>query len=467
MTQLLIIFACLICAAVGALAGYLLAERRSRAAASQSQTSLALAQQRQQDVSAQLAAEQAAAAELGVRLSTSEKTTATVTAQLASSQENLAQQRALLDQARQQLRDAFASLSAEALAKNNHAFLQLARETFATVSAEATGSLDQRKAQIEALLTPMRELLNQYQSRLGDIEKSRVESYSMLREQLGVLSETQRTLNVQTGNLVTALRRPSTRGQWGEISLRKLVELAGMSGKCDFSEQTSVDGEEGKLRPDMVVHLPGGREIVIDCKAPLDAFLDAAAVEDEDLRRVHLARHSQQVRTRARELGMKNYWLQFKRSPEYVVMFLPGEAFLYAAVEQDGTLIEDCMKNRVIVATPTTLIALLKAIEFGWRQEAITENAEQIRVLGKELYDRIAVLAAHFQKVGQNLASTIDSYNSAVASMETRVLVTARKISEMGAKSEKELPDVAPVDSRPRELSAANPAAAGVPDAAR
>jgi len=307
----------------------------------------------------------------------------------------------------------------------------------------------------------MREVLDQYQSRLGDIEKSRVESYSMLREQLGVLAETQRTLNTQTGNLVTALRRPNSRGQWGEISLRKLVELAGMSSKCDFCEQASVEGEDGRLRPDMVVHLPNDREIIIDCKAPLDAFLDAAAAEDEDARRAFLVRHSQHVRARGRELGMRNYWLQFKRSPEYVVMFLPGEAFLYAAVEHDGSLIEDCMKARVIIATPTTLIALLKAIEFGWRQEAITENAEQIRKLGKELYDRIAVLAAHFGKLGESLNSTVGSYNSAVGSLESRVLVTARKIGELGAKSEKAIPDLPAIDGRPRDLSAtAQPAGA-------
>src|SRR5439155_4109964 len=247
---------------------------------------------------------------------------------------------------------------------------------------------DQRKAQIEGLLKPMQELLGAYQNRLGEIEKSRVESYSMLREQLGSLAEIQRTLNTQTNALVTALRRPSTRGQWGEITLRRLVELAGMTNRCDFCEQTSVDTEDaGRQRPDMVINLPGERTVVIDCKAVLDGFIDAAAASDEDQRKLHLARHSQQVRSRARELSAKSYWSQFKNSPEFVVMFLPGEAFLYAAVENDGTLIEDCLKNRVIVATPTTLMAFVKAIEFGWRQEAVTHNGEEIRKHGKDPYD--------------------------------------------------------------------------------
>src|SRR5581483_1439159 len=223
--------------------------------------------------------------------------------QLRSAQQNLTEQRQLLEDAQAKLRDAFASVSAEALARNNEAFLHLAKERFAALATEAAGSLDQRKAQIETMLAPMQELLNVYQSRLADIEKSRVESYSMLREQLGSLTEIQRTLNTQTSQLVSALRRPNTRGQWGEGTLRRLVELAGMSNRCDFVEQVTGEGEDGRQRPDMVVRLPGGREIVIDCKVALDGFLDAAAAEDEDSRQVHLQRHCQQVRSRSRELS--------------------------------------------------------------------------------------------------------------------------------------------------------------------
>ncbi|MEA2709838.1 MAG: recombination protein RmuC [Phycisphaerales bacterium] len=376
-----------------------------------------------------------------------------MSARLAGAQENVAEQRQLLERAHEQLRQSFASVSAEALAKNNEAFLSLARERFATLSAEATGTLEERKAQIEGLLKPMQQLLGTYQTRLGEIEKSRVESYSMLREQLGSLAEIQRTLNTQTSELVTALRRPNARGQWGEITLRRLVELAGMANRCDFCEQASVTTEDGRQRPDMVVNLPGERQIVIDCKAVLDAFVDAAGATNEDQRKVHLLRHCQQVRARARELSAKSYWSQFPRSPEFVVMFLPGEAFLYAAVEHDPSLIEDCLKNRVIVATPTTLIALLKAIEFGWRQEEITQNAEEIRKHGKDLYDRIVTLMGHFNRLGSTLDSAVTAYNATVASMETRVLVTARKIAELGARSDKELPDAEHVDTRPRELT--------------
>ena len=372
---------------------------------------------------------------------------------LAAAQQNLAEQRQLLDQAQGELRQAFASVSAEALAKNNEAFLALAKERFTTLSTEAAGSLEQRKAQIEGLLKPMQELLSSYQSRLGEIEKSRVESYSMLREQLGTLAEIQRTLHTQTGALVTALRRPTTRGQWGEITLRRLVELAGMSNRCDFIEQGTVDSEDCRQRPDMVINLPGDRQVVIDCKAVLDGFVDAAGAADEDQRKVHLLRHCQQVRSRVRELSAKSYWSQFKFSPEFVVMFLPGEAFLYAAVEHDGALIEDCLKNRVIVATPTTLMALLKAIEFGWRQEDITKNAEEIRLLGTEFYDRIVTLMGHFNRLGSTLESAVTAYNATVGSVESRVLVTARKMAELGARSGKELPDAQPIDTRPRELT--------------
>jgi DNA recombination protein RmuC len=440
---------------VGGAVGWLLAERRCRGEHGAAQAAAAAAEQRCVDLQGRLERENQQTESLRQLVSAAEKDAATLTAQLRGAQDNLIEQKNLLDDAQAQLRSAFASVSQEALAKNNEAFLALAKERFGQLSTEATGSLDQRKAEIEGLLKPMQEILGQYQQRVTEIERSRVESYSMLREQLGVLAETQRTLNAQTGQLVSALRRPNARGQWGEITLKRLVELAGMSNRCDFSEQTSVDTEDGRQRPDMLINLPNGRQIVIDCKAALDAFLDAAAAADEDTRKVHLQRHCQQVRARSRELSAKSYWSQFARSPEFVVMFLPGESFLYAAVEQDGNLIEDCLKNRVIVATPTTLIALLKAIEFGWRQEEVTQNAEEIRELGKQLYERISVLANHFAKLGANLDTVVSTYNQAIGSLETRVLVTARKISELGARTDKELSEPPLIDTRPREFSAA------------
>ena len=445
----------LIALGAGALVGYLLGERRGRAGGAELKTALAVADQQVGDLSAQMQAEQVRVQALREQLGESEKQSAGLSAQLQGARQNIAEQRRLLDEAQVKLRDAFAHVSAEALAKNNEAFLALARERFSVQTQEAAGSLDERKAQIEGMLKPMRELMMQYQLRLTEVERSRVESYSMLREQLGVLAEASRTLDTKTGQLVTALSRPSTRGQWGEISLRRLMELAGMSNRCDFYEQESVRTEDGRQRPDVIVRLPGEREVVIDCKAVLDAFLDAAAATDEEQRKSCLQRHSQQVRTRVKELSGKGYWNQFKRMPEYVVMFLPGEAFLYAAVESDPGLIEEGFKNRVVVATPTTLIALLKTIEFGWRQEALAENAEEIRKLGVDLYERIAVLATHVENMGSSLSATVKYYNGMIGSLDSRVLVTARKMAELGARSDKAIGELSSVEVQPKALPAA------------
>jgi DNA recombination protein RmuC len=439
--------------AVGGLAAFFLCDRRARAEQDRLRTAAALADQRATDLAQQLRAEKSLTAQLRESAAQSELQLASTRAQFQAAQQNLHDQRKLLDDAQLQLREAFASASGEALARNNEAFLQLARERFATISAEAAGSLDQRKEQIDALLKPMREVMEQYNRRVGEIEKSRVESYSMLREQLGTLAESQRTLNTQTSQLVSALSRPTVRGQWGEISLRRLVELAGLSARCDFVEQTNVTTDQGRLRPDMVVNLPGGRDVIIDCKTSLEAFLDASAATDEDTRRAHLQRHAQHLRTRARELSAKSYWAQFAKSPEYVVMFLPGEAFLYAAVEQDASIIEDALKNRVIISTPTTLIALLKAIEFGWRQEAVAENAEQIRQLGTDLYDRVGTVLSHVTKLGASLTQSVSHYNATLASLETRVLVTARKMGDLGAKTPKTLDEPPQVDHTCRTVA--------------
>ncbi len=434
--------------------GYLLADRKSRSEASEHQIGLATAQQQAASFAEQLKRESDTALALRSQLSTADKQAATLAAELRGAQQNILEQKQLLDSAQEKLRESFSHLSSEALAKNNEAFLHLARQRFDSLAKESAGSLDERKAQIEGLLKPMNELLNQYQARLGEIEKSRTEGYSMLREQLGSLAAIQRTLGDQTNQLVTAMRRPSTRGQWGELALKRLVELAGMTARCDFSEQLTIDTEDSRQRPDMVVHLPGDRDVVVDSKAVFDAFFEAASCVDEDQRKVHLQKHSQQVRARARELTGRAYWNQFKRTPEFVVMFLPGEAFLYAAVEQDQSLLEDCLKGRVIVSTPTTLMALLKTIEFGWRQEEVAANAEEIQKLGKDLFDRLATLGEHFANLGGAIEKTVSAYNKAVATVETRVLVTARKMSELGARSDKEVPTLESVETRPRELPA-------------
>lgn len=440
----------------GLIIGYLFAERRARAGRGELEMSAGLAQQRCGDIERLLATECQTAEDLRRRNGDAEKSAAALAAQLESAQQNIAEQRLLLDEAQVKLKDAFATVSAEALAKNNEAFLALARQRFSVMATEAAGSLEQRKAQIEGLLKPMQELLGTYQTRVTEIEKSRVESYSMLREQLGTLAEAQRTLNTHTSQLITALSRPQARGRWGEVALRRLVELAGMTSRCDFDEQQSVQGEDGRLRPDMIVNLPGERQIIIDCKAILDAFLEAAGCADQDVRLECLKRHAQQVRRRLVDLSAKAYWSQFPKAPEFVVMFLPGEAFLYAAVDQDVSLIEDGFRARVIIATPTTLMALLRTVEIGWRQQEISENAEQIRKLGVDLYDRIATLAGHIGSLGSSIDSTVTNYNKMLGNIETRVLVSARKMGELGARTQRDLPVLEPVDSRPKALSIAD-----------
>jgi len=377
---------------------------------------------------------------------------ATIDERLRAAQQNITEQKQLLDQAQLKLKDAFASVSQEALAQSTTQFLELAKAKFDTMTTEASGDLEQRKTAIEGMLKPLTEVMGQYQLRLGEIEKSRTEGYGALQAHLGKLTEVQRTLYLQTNQLVSALRRPSTRGQWGEITLKRLVEISGMTNRVDFTEQMNIATEEGRLRPDMVVHLPGKREVVVDCKASLDAFLDAAATSDDDARKGHLQRHSQAVRLRGRELCSKAYWNQFNQSPEFVVMFLPGEAFFSTAIEMDVNLYEDCLKSKVIVATPTTLLALLRSIEYGWKQSDMAENAEEIRTLGKELYDRVVVFASHFAKVGANLDQSVNAFNQAVGSLESRVLVSARKMGELGARSEKLVPVIEPVDKKAREL---------------
>lgn len=457
-------------AAVGGALAYLWTDRRCKALLSALQTEQALAQQRAAGLADELAAQRRAAEERAAELTMQierERTQAqrfqqqlaeaqadlsASRAQLSASQENSAAQKKLLDEAHAKLTQAFAAVSLDTLEKNNKAFIEMAESRFRTLSAEASGSLEQRKAQIATLIKPLEEMLGIYQKRLTEIEASRNDSYAALRQQIGQMQVIEQTLTRQTSSLVTALSRPSVRGQWGEIALRRLVELAGLTERCDFVEQPSVNTDEGRLRPDMIVRLPAQRSVIIDCKAVLGAFLDASAAGDEAARKTHLARHSELVRARARELSSKAYWEQFSDSPEFVVLFLPGEAFLYAAVERDAALIEDCLKDRVILATPTTLIALLKSIEYGWRQEALSQNAAAIRALGVEVYDRLAVFAQHVDKLGQSLDTATGHYNAAVKSLENRLLVSARKMGELGARNEKEIPAVKLVERRPEEL---------------
>lgn len=374
-------------------------------------------------------------------------------------------QRQLLARAEERLTATFQALSGESLKSNNQAFLELARESLGVVLSDAKGDLARREESIRNIVKPLEDALARYESQIGDLERSRIAAYTGLESQIRSLISSETQLQKETGNLVAALRRPEVRGRWGEVTLKRVVELAGMSAHCDYTEQASVETDEGRLRPDMVVHLPNGRDIVLDSKVSLDAYLDASSCQDAEKRVNLIAKHAQQVKRHMRSLAEKSYWDQFPNAPEFVVMFMPGESFLAAALDVDSALIEEGMKDRVIIATPTTLIALLRAIAFGWRQEQLAENAQKIAALGKEIYDRFQPFTEHVNRVGTNLAQAADSFNKMVRSLETRVMVSVRKFRELGAAGDRELPDLAQIEQVPQTPQ--DPAPAEPPHAGR
>jgi len=365
---------------------------------------------------------------------------------------------ALLQEAEAKLGDAFSRLAGRALEANAESFLRQAKQSFETLQATAQGELEQRKQAIEGLLAPIKDQLGRYESGLRDLEKARQVAYGSISEQIKGLLTSQDGLLRETGKLVTALRRPEVRGSWGEMHLRRAVEFAGMLEYVDFTAQVTVDGDDGRLRPDLVVHLPGGKSVVVDAKAPLDAYLAAVEATTDEAREAALKRHARQVRNHLDRLSGKAYWKQFDEAPDFVVLFLPGDAFFSAALEQDSALIEDSFKQNVLITTPSTLVALLKTVHYGWRQEAIARDARAIHAAASTLYDRIRVFTEHFARIGKGLDDAVNAYNAAVGSYERSVLPQGRRIERLGATKERVLAEPERIEHARRDLPASGAA---------
>ncbi|MGQ0833540.1 MAG: DNA recombination protein RmuC [Gammaproteobacteria bacterium] len=358
---------------------------------------------------------------------------------------------ALLEQSEARLRAAFDQLAGETLRANSELFLTMAREALGREHVVAHGALKERETAIAQLVEPLKAALERTEAQVQALERERRDAFTALRGQIEQLATGSAQLQRETRNLVTALRRPEVRGRWGELTLRRVVELAGMAEHCDFSEQLQVVGGEGPLRPDLVVHMPDSRQLVVDVKTPLDAYLEALEATTEEARQLALRRHAQQVEARVRDLASKSYWDQFENSPEFAVLFLPGDQFLGAALAERPDLLDNALQQSVIIATPSTLIALLKAVAYGWRQSAVAQNAVTIRELGQELYRRLGNFSAHLGKVGQRLGGAVEAYNAAVGSLERQVLPQARRFPELGVTADAPLPPLEPVEQLARK----------------
>lgn len=409
------------------------------------------------ELRAQVTGRDAELGELRTELDAERQNKVEALTRLEAAQKGFEEQKALLEAMKGEMTDTFNALSSAALKSSSEDFLRLATESLGKVAAETGGRLGEHKAALDGMIKPLSDALKKYDEQIQTMEQSRHKAYGSLEEQLRSLASTHENLQKETSNLVSALRRPEVRGRWGEMQLRRVAELSGMSEHCDFEEQVSVETEQGRLRPDMTVKLPGSRMIVVDSKVSLAAYLEAIASGTDEDRKAKLVKHGQQVRQHMVRLSSTEYWRQFSDSPEFVILFIPGESFLSAALDSDPTLIEDGIQRRVIIATPTTFIALLRAIAYGWRQEQVTKNAQQIGILGKELYDRMSVLAKHFKDLGKDIEHSVISYNNIIGSMETRVLPSIRKFRELGVTAPDEIPAIKQVDHKTRNLSLLDP----------
>lgn len=385
------------------------------------------------------------------RGSESERDIALLRSELEQQRERFQEREELLKKSGEELQNAFKALSAEALKSNREDFLALAQRELEKKQIEAKGELEKREQAVKNLVDPINKNLDEVRKQIQEVEKERKETTGGLNEQLKRFSKDQEKLRYETAQLVTALRKPSVRGQWGEMQLKRVVEMAGMLDRCDFQTQAQTDSA-GQLRPDLIVKLPGKKIVVVDAKTPLDAYLDALDIEDETRRKEELGRHARHLRTHISALSKKAYWEQFDTTPEFVVMFLPSESIFYAALEQDPGLIEEGVAQKVILATPTTLIALLRTVAYGWQQESLAENAQRISELGRELYSRLGTLSKHFGNLGKSLDKSVEHYNAAIGSLETRVLTAARRFPELSVGEEGGVSELKPVDLSAREL---------------
>lgn len=374
--------------------------------------------------------------------------------------------RAGVEEERQRLQSSFQNLAQSALDQSNDRFLKMAEERFGHLQKQSRSELEKKELAIESMLKPINEALGKTESQLRTMEKERERAYGDIHRYLRGMNDVQEQLRSETRNLVTALRRPEVRGQWGELTLKRLVELAGMVEHCDFYEQEHRESEEdGRMRPDMVIRLPDKRELVVDVKTPLDAYINATEASDDAARETALAHHARKVRERVRELATKQYWSQFKNSPEFVILFIPGDQFLSAALERDPALLEDAIKQHVIIATPSSFVALLKAVAFGWRQQAMEANADKIRETAVDLYNRLATFTEHLGKLGRALRQSVDHYNKSVGSLERNVMPGARRFTEMGVQGRKTVESPDQVEHTARSIAGMDPATVARADA--